>query len=321
MSAQRIFFRADGSTTIGLGHIYRCCALAEMVGAEYERILVTGPISNTDLSAVVDVYFTGHLLLSSDEEAAELAQRVTPTDIVVLDGYHFDTAYQQILKDAGCRLVCIDDIFRFPFVSDAVINHAGGVSPDFYQCAPYTRLFLGPEYAMVRAAFWEQKPLHNRKEDWVFVCLGGADPNNELQYVLENALRLCPELTYQVVLGSAHLFGKEVKTFAVDYPNITLHKSLSGAEMHQLMSDCSKAIISPSTVSYEYMSIGGEVYLHQIADNQDRIFRYFTSSGMAFPFHRFGFVEAAEKKLQSQNQRTVFDGNSPQRIKEAIIGG
>ena len=43
---------------------------------------------------------------------------------VVLDGYHFRLGYQQVIKEAGYALVCIDDIHAYPFIADLIINHA-----------------------------------------------------------------------------------------------------------------------------------------------------------------------------------------------------
>jgi hypothetical protein len=41
----------------------------------------------------------------------------------VLDGYHFDTAYQSLLRSAGCRLMVIDDTAHLPCYDD--VCHRG----------------------------------------------------------------------------------------------------------------------------------------------------------------------------------------------------
>jgi UDP-2,4-diacetamido-2,4,6-trideoxy-beta-L-altropyranose hydrolase len=58
-------------------------------------------------------------------------------------------------KNKGCTLVCIDDIYSYYFVADAVINVAGEVPRESYKTAPYTNLLLGPKYALLRQPFLE----------------------------------------------------------------------------------------------------------------------------------------------------------------------
>jgi len=48
-------------------------------------------------------------------------------EIVVLDGYHFLSGYQRVLKKTGCKVVCIDDLHHTHFAADVIVNHPGGV--------------------------------------------------------------------------------------------------------------------------------------------------------------------------------------------------
>ena len=73
--------------------------------------------------------------------------------MVVIDGYQFDTEYQQKVKKSGASLVCLDDLHNQHFVADIIINHAPGVDPGKYSAEPYTQYLLGPSYALLRPAF------------------------------------------------------------------------------------------------------------------------------------------------------------------------
>ncbi|MEO6830804.1 MAG: hypothetical protein ABI169_01290, partial [Chitinophagaceae bacterium] len=141
---RKIYFRADGSNAMGVGHIYRCCALAQILESEFQCCFLLSKAAEKEIIAVVAAHFSEYQQLNTDNEAQEVANLLTSEDIAVLDGYHFDTEYQKIIKSSGAKLVCVDDIAQYEFVADVVINHAGGINADIYSLAPDTKLYLGP---------------------------------------------------------------------------------------------------------------------------------------------------------------------------------
>lgn len=318
---KRIFFRADGNEQIGLGHIYRCCALAQILNLDVECYLVVKNI-NESLKIQVSKYFNGiYEIEDSNSGEQDWWQKLTGEEIVILDGYHFNSLYQLELKKICSRLVCIDDIHSYHFYADAVINHAGGLPPSSYDKEFYTKLFLGPSYAIVRSSFWEKPSINTRLKNHVFVCLGGADPKNDLVKVLQTAFKKEPDLFYHVVTGSAYKYEAELNKVITSNPASSHYKNLDETAIKELMQKCSTAIVSPSTVSYEYLSIGGEVYLHTIADNQVDIYNYFVKEGFALSFAKFRIKHEEEVQSILQKQKQVFDGKSYLRIKEAILNG
>ena len=91
--------------------------------------------------------------ISYKEEALRWVNALQGNEIVVLDGYNFDTVYQTEIKSKGCKLVCIDDIHAYHFVADVVINHAPDISREQYSCESYTKLYLGTEYLLLKKLF------------------------------------------------------------------------------------------------------------------------------------------------------------------------
>src|SRR5690349_8258024 len=70
-------------------------------------------------------------LITIDEELG-FFDRLGAADLVVLDGYHFDSNYQQQVKARGAVLAVIDDLHDQEMFADLVINHAPGVHPSNY---------------------------------------------------------------------------------------------------------------------------------------------------------------------------------------------
>jgi UDP-2,4-diacetamido-2,4,6-trideoxy-beta-L-altropyranose hydrolase len=319
--SKRVVFRADGNSKIGLGHIYRCCAIAEMLKSECDCCLVVCEM-NTLLKSEVIKYFTEIFEIKNEGLGEDgWVNKLKGNEIVVLDGYNFNAQYQLKLKNRCSRLICIDDIYEYHFYADIIINHAGGLSPAVYDREPYSKVCLGPAYAIIRSAFWDRPSVSSRKEDQVFVCLGGADPNNDLVRMMTVALKKAKGLVYHIVTGSAYKHEADLRKLLSDYSFLHHYKNLDANAMKELMQLCSVAICSPSTVSYEYLNLGGELYLYTIADNQESIYNYFTGTGLAFPFSEFRIKEKAAIQKVLYNQSQVFDGKSYIRIKEAIING
>jgi UDP-2,4-diacetamido-2,4,6-trideoxy-beta-L-altropyranose hydrolase len=248
-----IYFRADGSSQIGLGHIHRSLALASMVADTFVCTFVTRHPLPALKTMITDVCHDCIDLGTIDpaQEAAHIARNIlTARDIIVLDGYHFDLAYQQAIIQAGCKIVCLDDIHRYHFLAHAIINHAGGIDASLYSAESYTRFYLGPRYTLLKKPFLEaarrrhETPAGNA----LFICLGGADPGNQTRFVLERCLPHNFD-EYIVVVGAAYQHSESLHAFAAQHGAIKVLSNLAADEMVAYMQRCRTAVCSPSGVA------------------------------------------------------------------------
>jgi spore coat polysaccharide biosynthesis predicted glycosyltransferase SpsG len=267
----------------------------------------------------------GQLVVMNDighvsDEADRFAQGLRDDDMVVLDGNQFDEAYQAAIKRRGCILVCVDDVATRVFRADLIINDSGGITPDQYRCATPARFCLGPQFAILRGPFLHaaraRRPFVPNAN--VLVCLGGADPNNEVLRVLDVASTRMRHRHFHVVVGAAYQHGATLRDF-LDRTALsaTIHTNLRADEMAELMSRCGAAVTPPSTVSLEYASVGGVLYVHQIASDQTYTHRWLIEQELALPFAEFSFNCAAEERVV-RRQRETFDGRSDERLRESI---
>ncbi|HYJ62839.1 MAG TPA: UDP-2,4-diacetamido-2,4,6-trideoxy-beta-L-altropyranose hydrolase, partial [Parafilimonas sp.] len=264
MSKQKVVLRADGNNKIGLGHITRCCALADMLNDNFEIYFYTRAESEIiveDIKKYCVEVFELNDNISYDEESYEWVSVLNGNEIVVLDGYNFNTNYQQKIKEKGCRLVCIDDTHAYHFVADVIINHAPGINVKEYSTQPYTQLYLGTDYVLLKKIFLEEaaKPYQpkNLNESSILICLGGADPDNITKEVLEKTMHLFRDKKIIVVVGAAYIHLQELNKIVEPNQQVVLHINIKPGDMLALMRQSHIAITSASTIALEYICIKG----------------------------------------------------------------
>jgi UDP-2,4-diacetamido-2,4,6-trideoxy-beta-L-altropyranose hydrolase len=314
----KIFFRADGNEKIGLGHITRSSALASTINGDYDCILATRCKISQVLEEVSCIYSHIVQLPETDfySEATRASDIFENADLIILDGYSFDARYQQELLKQEFDFFSIDDIHASPFFSRIIINHSGGITPFNYKAQPATQFYLGPSYSLLRRPFLEAAKKRRNKinNKNCFVCFGGADPENKTLEILRSDNIRNHFEQFHVVTGSAYKYEEELRKFVDSGENIFLYSSLSSEEMVSLMEQCCFAICSPSTIVYEFMSVGGVVFLEQIAGNQEHVIQYMTEEGLAFLINDIGNIEENSIKLSLEKQSLFFDGRSDERF-------
>lgn len=284
---RNIFFRADGSSKIGLGHVIRSLALADMLKKDFTcHFVIRSPIE-TLKKQILEVCESIIALPNTEDTDTEVdflsEHHLSPEDIVILDGYHFGLVYQQTIVDKGCKLVCIDDIQHTEFIANAVINHAPGLSPREFTVMPKTKLLLGSDYALLRPAFLRAATQQRKISEinTVFVCFGGADFNNLSLKVLKLFSAFNgKKYNINMVLGGVNDFKDKVKSFAKTISGFTvnLYENLSAESMVKVMQQSDCAIVPASSIMYEVLAVKMPVIGGYYVDNQVNIYHGFNAT-------------------------------------------
>ncbi len=312
----KIFFRADGNAQIGLGHVIRSLALAAMLKEKFDIVfLIRNPDKkvNSEIQQYTDQIIALPETDSYTDEANFIKEQgyVKPDDIIVLDGYQFTTLYQEILRNMGCKIVSIDDLHSTYFMSDLVVNHAGGVRPENYHSGAYTQYAIGPKYVLLREAFFKEYP--STKANTTFVCLGGADPDNRTLEVLKVLAEKKLTAKIDLVLGSQNLHRQRLEKY-INESNllVNIHENLGAAAMAELMANSKYGITSASGIAYEYAAISGGLFVIQTVGNQKRIFDHLITNGLAEKFENVD--KSVNLHTLIDQQKKLFDGKSPERF-------
>lgn len=323
--AQALVFRVDATISTGLGHLIRCQALAQALQPTFQSVFVlrgvATPIQKQILEAGILVQTIPVEIETGIIEAEWLARQLSPNDIVILDGYHFTPAYQEVIAATGTALVCLDDLTTLPVWATVVLNQAGGVGPAAYAQVPLAQLCLGPAYALLRPDFWRYSTYtaDTNKSPRLFLNMGGADPTNQTASLLPRLKQQFPTYSLAVVTGAAypHQVALQELVYKLD-GSISLYHNLSAAELAEQLRNCQVFVCPPSGVAYECCAIGGAVLLHLTAENQRAMFNFLVQSELALPLAAgIALSEASLAELAAQqrvHQRQLFDGQSGQRL-------
>ncbi|MBK8136736.1 MAG: UDP-2,4-diacetamido-2,4,6-trideoxy-beta-L-altropyranose hydrolase [Chloroflexi bacterium] len=326
MTVQRLLIRADASAEIGTGHVMRCLALAQawqdrggavtFCCASLPPALASRLASENIIVCMLDVAAAS---MADADAVIRLAGEIGASAVVV-DGYVFGAAYQRRLKDAGLRLLFIDDnVHAEQYYADFVLNQNIHADAEMYMhCEPYTRLLLGTSYALLRREFrywcgW-RRPTINSVEK-LLLTLGGSDPNNLTEQILTLLEDHYQTLSIRVITGSGNLHYGSLKQRAQQSSHrVTVHQNVS--DMPEQMAWADIAISASGTTVWELIFMGLPTVLVIAADNQREIAERLSTMNVARLATLSDLVAVLGEFLESPPtiDRTLVDGYGVDRI-------
>jgi len=277
---KKILFRADGNSAIGLGHVYRCLAIAERLQENFQcyfairqpSIQLKKTISKNATLIKLNQY------VDYNDEAHDIVIKIVPVhgiDIIVLDGYYFDTDYQEIIKkNCSSILVSIDDNQPFHYVSDVIINHAGNISEDKISREPRAKLLLGYKYLLLRKEFIE---LLNKGKNIsgicsALICFGGADPENYTKRILDCIKTDKRFKKIVVIAGASYMEREALQNSVKENRHIEIRFNLSASTLARIMHHIDLAIVPASTIALEAFTAKTILITGITASNQQNIY-------------------------------------------------
>lgn len=337
MPKPKVYFRTDANPEIGMGHLVRCSALADMIKDEFEIGFVTKNTPDGVLKKFLpDTYNT--LKVEGADEFVFLNEKkvLASENIMILDNYAFDSDYQNKIKKSGVKVVYIDDLIGFNYNVDVIINQAENVKETDYKTVGKVKFCLGTNYILLREPFLKAtKSIRDLKKiESVFVSFGGADMDNVSQKAVKALLRF-PQLKNIHVLSSS--VNENIDKWKNEFNNsekVKFHSDLKAEEVCELMQSCELALGPCSNLALELCAIGIVFITGTTASNQDNYYKALTSKSTVLGIGKWQELseQALYDKLSSvmiydekdlnwfiKNQRNYIDGQSGKRLLEMFI--
>jgi UDP-2,4-diacetamido-2,4,6-trideoxy-beta-L-altropyranose hydrolase len=331
-----VVFRVDGNKKIGLGHVVRCIALAEMLGNDFKITFVMQQPDETILNQVREVASRVFILPEETDykkDFLNFSSVLNSPDFVVLDGYNFKEEYQKDLKPFTGKTLLVDDLGDHHIYADIVINHSCGIENKDYNKEAHTQLFLGNQYALLRKEFlqYAQKPPVEKHNGVVLIGMGGADPNN----ITRNVLELCKDVkevkSLIILVGAAYTQLNTIQEIIHKNPdlNIRIHQNLPSIEVAELIEESEVVICPSSSFSMEVCAVKCGLITGYTFDNQKKLYEGITSSGCGYAIGDINELNASAissalkevlsvkgfSQAQLRAQQKFIDGLSGERIR------
>jgi len=340
--SEHLFIRVDADSRIGIGHLMRCLALAQAwKDAGGKAIFITACQNDGLLQRLRTEEFEIQPIIkpypdNKDWDHTRAILAAHPMAWVVIDGYHFDQAYQKQVKEAGHRFLVIDDTAHLKhYYADIVLNQNLHAEKLRYSCEPHTSLLLGTRYVLLRREFlawsdWKRDIPEVAKK--VLVTLGGGDPDNYTLKVINALQDLDVPGVEAIVVAGASNPNVDVLEAAAEQSSVSIRLERNPRNMPELMAWADMAVSAGGSTAWELLFLGLPSLLLALADNQYILAKEIANrkAGQAL-----GHIEntstrslcqavaglAKDSNLRAQiseNARQIVDGKGAQRVINSI---
>lgn len=330
-----ILIRADASAQIGGGHVGRCIALAQEFsdrGCYVEFATRDYDDLGTSMLKRADMPFQ---TLSSDPDwrsDADATREAAGTfQWVVVDHYSLDARWQSELKNAGHKVLVIDDLANRPHDCDVLVD--AGRAPDsiaYRDLVPGSCIvLLGPRYQILRREFLQDRRqvpglMDGSARKNLLVFFGSADGAGLTIPVLEalDASGVRKFLDVHVVVTDANRQRREIER----YEGVAVHTDVT--DMAALLTKMDFAIGAAGVSMWERCRMGIPSLTVAVNDNQKSGLEVAAADGAVIPFSIenarspdalrdiiTGFVSKLDKlDTVSVAARQLVDGKGARRI-------
>lgn len=341
-SPSPLIIRADASEMIGIGHVMRCLALGQAWQDQGGSVLFL--TATTDSKVLKRLEVDGFHIIHIRSPYPSLSDLTTtlsvlsqyPDSWITLDGYHFDSAYQQTVKATGNRLLVIDDIAKLDqYYADIILNQNINAKSMTYSCEPCTHLLLGTSYVLLRSEFLSHRALDRETPDVarrVLVTMGGADPDDITVKVLDALSQVSIRGIEIVVLAGSsypHLQKLQERIQNFRHKINIVHNTHN---MPEWMIWAHIAITAGGSTCWELAYMGVPMLTIILAENQRKAAQVLSEAGVSFLLGDGMHLSTSEiakgieqqlldpenRRSMSNKGRLLISGNGARKVLSAM---
>ena len=263
---------ANVSVSVGGGHLRRCMVLGKALVAKGWRVI----------AALPDADFAGTLLASEKIEvvvvqkydAAALAEAVPHgCDVLIVDHYGLDVAFEFDCRGWASRILVIDDLADRRHDCDILVDQTPEREISAYgDLVPAgCRILAGPNYALLHPNFARlREPLRPtaKRIERGLISLGATDPDDMTSVAIEafQCSGLAPQLDIILGAGAPHI--ERVTRAAANFANGKATVHVEVGDPASIVRHADIAIGAGGVSSLERCCLGVPSLIISLADNQ-----------------------------------------------------
>lgn len=272
-----IGIRVDWNEHIGMGHISRClCVINELIKRNDDVCIITSEDTSLDIFSpddcikVITVKQSRYNQWNIECELSLFRQHNIKT--LFIDSFFVTPDYLIETKKIS-KTIIIDDLYRFDYCVDAIVNYNMEATSKLYSKTKYDlrSVYCGVEYFPLRDSLKSslRKNISSNVQN-VLVTSGGTDESGYIDIIL-SALnpRKFPNITFQIIVGN--FFSEQYKDFLSrkyeKYENIVFLPW--GQDMKKLYLGTDILITPGSTMAYEALSLGVPCITYMTNETQE----------------------------------------------------
>lgn len=242
--------RVDANSEIGLGHLKRCVTLMKQLRIDGFNVRIVGRyrfgkeieslIWEFPVSWIEDTEIVINERLAPDNEVWDAEGTLSiigryPTGLswVIVDHYGLGEQWERIIREAGHRILVIDDFRNRSHFADILVSDTNcPFNPVLNRCPGRVQELVGTQFALVdpEFAFSEETYASVQSKKRLLISYGGSDLTHETTKALE-AVRLlrhneqCRKWLgrIDVVVGHANTRTDDVIRFAKGIEDVIVH--------------------------------------------------------------------------------------------------
>jgi UDP-2,4-diacetamido-2,4,6-trideoxy-beta-L-altropyranose hydrolase len=330
----KFIFRVESDNKAGMGHFYRCLALANILDGYQKTFLMND--FQPHLAGILNSSNIKLKTLNSDRPfnaiVDELSAYIDKKDIVILDGYQYDQSYMAVLSNLAAGLVVIDDLNKGKYFADIILNHGPHAENVKYKSPNKTKLLLGRQYTLLRPAFYRNAGKGEVRDQVkvITICFGGADSKGFASKYLEALTQMGKIFQVNIILGASnHNPNSEYEKFNQNLIKVIVYRNVIDEKMASLLLESDLLIATPSNIMMEACTLNIPTITQSVAKNQDPFYDFLdqhklatcipecsenSTRGLAELLNKTIFDKAYRKKMVG-NQKKIFDGKSKLRLR------
>lgn len=337
---ERILFRTDATSNIGVGHLMRCIALAQQMKDHGVSVCFLTFVESDDLVQRLQAEEFKVIRLDVDREELGKAKDLNLTmnfieelnpEWVVLDNYYFGSGYQKDVSSLGAKTLLIDDIAQNEVFCDVLLNHGIQAADLAYSTLKKTKRLLGPDYALLRKEFLldENSRARSRGTDNILITLGGGEHEGNTKKIIDG-LSCLTDINVRVIAGMNFRIVNSLKRYTETRNSFEILPFTPEMKEHYDWADITISAGGGTCLELCYHGITG--LLGIVSDNQSVIVSTLGEKGA---FHSVGWfgdcsVEQIRKAFLAlvsdregiqrmrDTQRSLVDGKGAERVYECL---
>ena len=253
----KVTFITKASEAAGLGHFNRSKILAEemiKLGHQvnfyvYGKIFKYGPVKKPWIRFIKKNF------------------NFNSANLCIVDIYNYNKNYYNYLKKRFNEIIIFnDDKKKLPY------NISGVINPNIYAKnyrPKKLKNFIGAKYILLRDEF--NGKISTNKKNYIFICLGGSDPTNQMPRIIKVLLKATSEKICAVV-GPKFNNSKLLNLFKNEK---RIEVIVNPKKISKLMLNAKWAFSSSGSILYELKKLKISTLCVSLAKNQILLAKYF----------------------------------------------